>query len=166
MKPTSPRLRRGVLPVCARFGALGTAVVIAEGLALTALDVVASEPGELALGVGPGLPVLAVETEPPSELALLVVPGLDGPALCPRADPVWVGEHVLLPGYPGGYWAVGQGAVASAALGHFTLRVPPPAGTPALDLAGRLVGIKTSGAHCVGPPRLNAFLDQFLTVTA
>ncbi|GAA5175162.1 hypothetical protein GCM10023321_80660 [Pseudonocardia eucalypti] len=164
MKPTSSRLRRCVPPVRTSFGVLGTAVVVGHGLALTALDVVAPEPAELTLGIGPGLPVLAVETEAASELALLVVPGLAGPALRPREEPAWVGEHLLLPGYPGGYWAVGQGTVASAALGHFSLRGSFSPGTPALDVAGCLVGITTSGTRCAGPPRLTGFLDQLLAV--
>jgi hypothetical protein len=168
VKATSTRLRRGVLPVHGRFGLLGTAVMVGEGLALTAFDVVdevSPDAGGLALGVDPGRPVLAVETVPASELALLVVPGLDGPAFRVRAEPAWVGERMLLPGYLGGYWAIGQGTVSSAALGHFTLRPPPSPGTPALDLAGRLVGVATSGGRCAGPPRLTAFLDQLLAVS-
>lgn len=157
-----------MLPVYGRSGLLGTAVMVGEGLALTALDVVDlvdPDPGELALGVDPGRPVLAVETVPASELALLVVPGLDGHAFQVRAEPAWVGERVLLPGYPGGYWAVGQGTVSSAGLGHFDLRPPPSPGTPALDLAGHLVGVTTSVGRCAGPPRLTAFLDRLLAVT-
>lgn len=157
-----------MLPVHGRSGVLGTAVMVGEGLALTALDVVdvvGPAPGELALGVDPGRPVLAVETVPASQLALLVVPGLEGPAFHVRAEPAWVGERVLLPGYPGGYWAVGQGTVSSARLGHFSLRPPPSPGTPALDLAGHLVGVATAGGRCAGPPRLTAFLDQLLAVS-
>lgn len=163
MKPQ--RWRRSVLPVRARHGTvLGTAAVIGEGLALTA-RAVAADGAELTLGEWPGVPVVAVETLPGDDVALLVAPGLDGPALRPRGEPVWVGEHGMVPGYPGGYWAVAHSSVRTASVERFTLRgLPGATGAPVLDLAGQMIGLLLPGATCVGPPVLAGFLDQLLGV--
>jgi hypothetical protein len=67
--PTLRRLRRGVLPVRGPGGPIGTGTVIAEGVALTALHVIAPEPvDQLGFGhpgaTGRGLPVRATATLP------------------------------------------------------------------------------------------------------
>jgi Trypsin-like peptidase domain len=68
--PTLRRLRRSVLPVHGPAGPIGTGTVIATGVALTALHVIAPEPvDQLGFGhrraTGHGLPVRATATLPP-----------------------------------------------------------------------------------------------------
>ncbi|GAA5172784.1 hypothetical protein GCM10023321_73100 [Pseudonocardia eucalypti] len=203
MKPTPRRLRRSVLPVRNRNGAIGTATAVSEGLALTALHVIAWEdPATLRLGCDPGLVVCDVATLPLTDyqrvheqasrslwraqamvgdtvdalgtvdLALLAVPGLNAPPLQPRERPVEVGEHVVVPGYPGGQWSITRGPVTGADDADFAVRLllgPGASGSPVVDQDGRLVGVVTLDHEvatiCVGPGLLAAFLGQFLAVS-
>jgi trypsin-like peptidase len=195
-------LRRAVLPVCNRLEVIGTATAIAPGLALTALHVVAQQdPGSLSLGgccpvaAVESLPLAEygaasgtaarsqrrvqrlVDTEVEEalgtvDLALLIAPTLHAPAIRPRESPVAVGEHVLLPGYPGGYWSLNQGVVTEADDGEFAVNAllgPAVGGAPALDFDNRLVGVVGLGHRaatmCVGPALLTAFLDGLLAAT-
>lgn len=188
-------LRRGVLPVRNGFGLIGTASVVAPGLALTALHVVAPE--SLAeLRVGDGHRVRSVATLPLDDyrgdyaraarsrlhaqqlvgddpaadlgtvdLALLAVPELRGPVLEVRADPVELGEIVVVPGYPCGRWSVTRGPVTSddgADFGARLLLGPGASGAPVLDAEARLVGVVTldhrEGTLCIGPRLVTTFL--------
>ncbi|GAA5172706.1 hypothetical protein GCM10023321_72940 [Pseudonocardia eucalypti] len=198
----SPRpLRRAVLPVRNPHGVIGTATVVAPGLALTALHVITPErPGSLSLGSN--YPVVAVETLPVAEyhgvqehahrsqrraqrlvggdidvalgtvdLVLLAVPGLHGPVLSPRATPVEVGEHLVVPGYPGGHWCVSQGPVTGADEADFAVQMllgPGASGAPALDRDHRLAGVVTldheAATVCIGPVLVSTFLQQLQAV--
>jgi V8-like Glu-specific endopeptidase len=195
------RLRRSVLPVCNPRGVIGTATAVAPGLALTALHVIAAQdPGELSLGHGH--PVAAVESLPLAEyrgeharlsqeraerlvgwdvegvlgtvdLALLSVPGLPpGPLLRPREAPVEVDEHLVVPGYPGGYWGVNQGPVTGTDGADFAVHMllgPGASGAPALDAENRIAGVVTldheSATVCIGPALITEFLHRLLALT-
>jgi S1-C subfamily serine protease len=191
------RLRHSVLPVRGPHGPIGTGAVIATGLALTALHVVAPEAtDELSFGHAPGrqpvLPVRATATLPVREygswrtlarlsqqraramtdnvdsgvdLALLVVPDLRAPALPTRTTPVRDGEHVIVPGYPGGQWSITRGPVVSHDEAGFLVHLllgPGASGSPVIDRAGRLTGVVTldneAGTICVGPRLVEMFL--------
>lgn len=166
------KLRRAVPPVRNPRGAIGTATVIGDGLALTALHVIAPEdPGKLWLGDLPvkhastltldGYPADAL---PPAhrswrrglrlagagidtvDLALLLVPGLRAEAPPVRSSPVRVGEPLVVPGYPCGRWGVTQGPVTGTDGADFGVQLllgPGASGAPALDEAGRLAGVVT-----------------------
>lgn len=153
MKPLLRRLRRGVLPVRNMLGPIGTATVVAEGVALTALHVVVSEdPRQLRVGADPGLPVRAIRTLPLTgfhevyrqarrsqqrneqlagayvsldtvDLALLAVPGLHCHALLPRGAPVTIGEPIVVASYPGGRWHLTQGPVIGVDQADFAVRL-------------------------------------------
>lgn len=181
MRLNSRWLRRGVLPVCSARGIVGTASVLGPGLALTARHVVTPDrSATLWLGQCGGYPVASVErlslpgcrraTAGPVDLALLLVPGLRRPRIVPRSAPAEPGEHLVVPGYPGGFWRVSHGPVTGVADTSFGMRMllgPGASGSPALDRENRLVGVVThdneSGTFCVGPRPLNAFLRQCLT---
>ncbi|GAA5172741.1 hypothetical protein GCM10023321_73010 [Pseudonocardia eucalypti] len=202
MRLNSRRLRRRVLPVRNPGGVIGTATVVAPGLALTALHVITRDgPATLSVGEHARYPVAAVQSLPLAgyrdagelarrsqryaehltggpvdhalstvDLALLTVPGLPGPAVSPRGDPVSPGEHLVVPGYPGGYWSVNHGPVVGTDGADFAVRMllgPGASGAPALDLHNRLAGVVTLDHHtatiCVGPPLVSTFLYRFLT---
>jgi V8-like Glu-specific endopeptidase len=106
------------------------------------------------------------------DLALLAVPGLHGPALSPRTTPVEVGEHLVVPGYPGGHWSINQGPVTGTDDADFAVQMllgPGASGAPALDHDNRLAGVVTldheSATVCIGPALITTFLHQLLAVT-
>lgn len=153
MTSTPRLLRRCVLPVGDPRGPIGTATVVGEGLALTALHVVApEEPAQLR--VGPNLLVHGITTlrlrdyqsnedracrsqrrahellwestdhiSDTVDLALLAVPRLHAPPLVPRTSPVAVGEYVMVPGYPNGRWSITRGPVTGVDDADFTARL-------------------------------------------
>lgn len=191
MNPIPRRVRRGVLPVHNRRGVIGTATAVAPGLALTALHVVAPEDPRT-LRLGPDLAVRSTTTLPvehygpargpadrserrnrqlagPSidtvDLALLAVPGLRAPKMPVRAAPVWVGERVIVAGYPCGRWNITQGPVTGVDEADFAAQLllgPGASGAPVLDQKLRMVGVVTldheSATVCVGPLLVNTFL--------
>ncbi|GAA5175165.1 hypothetical protein GCM10023321_80670 [Pseudonocardia eucalypti] len=145
-------LRRAVLPVDSAFGTIGTASVVAPGLALTALHVVGQEPldglrvGSRGVRSVATLPLLdyreayglatrsrlraqrLVGADPATDLdtvdlALLVVPGLRGPAPRLRTTRLKAGEPVIVPGYPCGRWSVTQGPVTELDGADFAARL-------------------------------------------
>lgn len=163
MRCQGGRLRRGVLPVCAAGGVIGTATVVAPGLALTALHVIAPRNSEQ-LSLGGGHPITSVEslslteygaatehayrsqwraallvgadTETPLgtvDLALLVAPGL------PRR---WAPPPRHCP------VAVGECLVVPGYPGgHWSISQGPVTGTDGADFALRvLLGPGASGA--------------------
>lgn len=193
------RIRRSVLPVHGRHGPIGTGTVIAAGVVLTALHVIAPEAANQ-LAAGPttttsrGLPVRATATLPlpgygadrqladrshqraqqltgtddnTVDLALLAVPGLGAPALPIRVSPVRAGEHVIVPGYPGGHWNITRGPITGHDDADFTAHLllgPGASGAPAIDHTGHLTGVVTldneAGTICIGPRLLVAFLRR------
>lgn len=201
MRPEARRLRRGVLPVRNECGVIGTATVVAPGLALTALHVITHDaPAALSVGEHAGYPVAAVRSLPLTgyqdqveparrsqryaerltgdpvdhalstvDLALLTAPGLPGPAVLPRTEPIRVGEHLVVPGYPGGQWSVTRGPVIATDDADFAVRMllgPGASGAPALDRNNRLAGVVAldheMATICVGPILVSTFLYRFL----
>lgn len=102
------------------------------------------------------------------DLALLAVPDLPlCPALRPRGTGVREGEHLVVPGFPGGHWCVSQGPVVGHDDADFAVRMllgPGASGSPALDRDHRLAGVVTldheSATICVGPVLLTTFLGH------
>lgn len=166
------RVRRAVLPVLGPSGPVGTGAVIADGVVLTALHVIAPEPLDT-LAVGER-PVRAAATLPLArygpdltpalrsrhralqltgvddgtvDLALLSAPGLRVPSSLPiRACPVRDGERMVVPGYPGGTWSLTAGPVIGHDSADFTVQLllgPGASGAPVIDDAGRLAGVVT-----------------------
>jgi hypothetical protein len=193
------RIRRSVVPVLGPRGPIGTGTVIAAGVVLTALHVIAPEAADQ-LAVGPstttsrGLPVRATATLPLAgydadrhladrsrqraqqltgtdddtvDLALLAVPGLGAPALPIRVSPVRAGEHVIVPGYPGGHWNITRGPITGHDDADFTAHLllgPGASGAPAIDHHGHLTGVVTldneAGTICIGPQLVAVFLRR------
>jgi S1-C subfamily serine protease len=101
------------------------------------------------------------------DLALLTVPELRAPALPVRTSPVRDGEHLIVPGYPGGQWSITRGPVVGHNEADFVVHLllgPGASGSPVIDRAGRLTGVVTldneAGTICVGPGLLEVFLRQ------
>jgi hypothetical protein len=101
------------------------------------------------------------------DLALLAVPGLRAPALPIRAAPLHTGEHVIVPGYPGGQWSISRGPVIGCDAADFTVHLllgPGASGAPAIDHAGQLAGVVTldneAGTICIGPRLVAVFLRR------
>lgn len=103
------------------------------------------------------------------DLVLLAVPGLRAPGVPVRVTPVRQGEHVVVPGYPGGQWSITEGPVVGYDEADFTVHMllgPGASGAPAIDQAGRLTGVVTldneAGAICIGPALLASFIRRTL----
>lgn len=157
------RLRRSVLPVHNHRGAIGTATVIAEGLAMTALHVVVPEDaGQLSLGVDPGVPVRSVETVPLADYADVCAQAFDSyqrnrDLVSVRADGLHTVDLALLvaPGLSGpslrtrrDLAEVGEPVVvAGYPRGHWHVTRGPVIGVDGSDFAVRLLlGPGASGA--------------------
>lgn len=152
-------------------GILGSAVAVADGLAVTALHVVRGRRAR-SLRVD-GLAVSTVVTVPAAafgadvglaqrsrrrsreltgadpgsvDLALLVVPGLAAPAARLREGGVVAGEPVTVGGYPQHRWAVSLGPVSAEDGADFVAHLAVGGGASgggAFDTGGRLTGIVT-----------------------
>ncbi len=162
----------------ARGATIGTGIVVATHLVLTALHVV--DPDASTDLVADGLPVQTVISLPTRrfgparhlarssyrrahiltghddgtvDLALLAVPDLAGAPLPRRHTPVRTGELVTVPGYDRGGRIVNHGPITSADDADFVVHVPLGpglSGAPVIDANGQLVGMVTMDHQTAG----------------